>query len=528
MQQLNPSPSRASLVAALVAVLATPSAWAVVDSGSTGADGALNPTVSQEIQLPESGVLNYTTVNIPAGVTITFKKNSANTPVYLLASGDVTIAGTIDLNGKDAKPSGAAGDGVIGDDGIPGEGGPGGFAGGRGGRIGAMTAAIVRGGGGLGPGGGPAGTEGADSCSGNTGYVKGNGTGGAYADAALQYGIVHWCSSVGPKSTPYGSSLLQPLVGGSGGGGGRGGVYYQGTGGGGGGGAILIASAGIVKIASTGLVTAMGGDGGASTGNVGGGHDIDDNAEGRGAGGSGGAIRIVASRIEGNGKLYAHGGCITHGTTRRQHCDYSGSWGYGGSVGRIRLETESMGFTYSDSTLWPRHSFSTPGPIFIGSVPTLRIASVGGQPVPANPTGTADLTFPAATSQAPVQVTFETTNVPTGNKVNLRIVPAYGAPVEAISPAIDGSTAAGTAQVSVTLPSGPSTLQATTTYTVVVAALEDAALAEKLSRLAQNEQVEKIEVTVALQGGASARLITGTGKVFDLPYQALSAIGFRG
>ena len=48
-------------------------AQAQFNSGSTGADGALDlstmtcPNNTCEVQLPESGVLNYTTVNIPGG-----------------------------------------------------------------------------------------------------------------------------------------------------------------------------------------------------------------------------------------------------------------------------------------------------------------------------------------------------------------------------------------------------------------------------------------------------------------------------
>src|SRR2546428_12637891 len=60
-------------------------------SGSTGADGALAPTGNTTVPLPPDGVLNFTTVNIPAGVTVTFAKNAANTPVTMLATGDVTI-----------------------------------------------------------------------------------------------------------------------------------------------------------------------------------------------------------------------------------------------------------------------------------------------------------------------------------------------------------------------------------------------------------------------------------------------------
>ena len=104
----------------------------------------------------------------------------------------------------------------------------------------------------------------------------------------------------------------------------------------------------------------------------------------------------------------------------------------------------------------------------------------------------------------------------------LRVVPAYGKSTEAITPAIAGATSAGTAAVSVVLPSGPSTLQATTTYTVVVAGQID------LSRFAQNEAVDKVEVTVSLQGETRTRLLTASGKSYDVPYRTLQAAGFRG
>ncbi len=68
-------------------------------SGSTGADGPLDLTSGdRKVQLPESGVLNYTTVNIPFGKTLTFKRNSRNTPVTMLAQGGVTILGVINVS----------------------------------------------------------------------------------------------------------------------------------------------------------------------------------------------------------------------------------------------------------------------------------------------------------------------------------------------------------------------------------------------------------------------------------------------
>ena len=104
-------------------------ALAAFNSGSTGADGAFNPTVDTQLQLPPSGILNYTSVNIPAGVTVTFAKNATNTPVTMLVSGDFVIAGTIRLDGT----PGAQTSPEDLDSGQPGTGGPGGYGGGLGG-----------------------------------------------------------------------------------------------------------------------------------------------------------------------------------------------------------------------------------------------------------------------------------------------------------------------------------------------------------------------------------------------------------
>jgi hypothetical protein len=133
MPRIKQSAALASSIAAICMLWASP-AWAF-ESGSTGADGALNPAVNTVIQLPPSGILNYTTINIPVGVRVTFQKNTLNTPVYLLASGNVTVAGTIDVSGGDSTDTGTSGSGNQADDGIPGAGGPGGFAGGIGGEM---------------------------------------------------------------------------------------------------------------------------------------------------------------------------------------------------------------------------------------------------------------------------------------------------------------------------------------------------------------------------------------------------------
>jgi hypothetical protein len=463
----------------------TAGAWAF-DSGSTGADGAFNATVNTQIELPPSGVLNYTTFNVASGVTVTFKKNATNTPVVILASGDVTVAGTIDLNGAAGTATGTAGDGQLGDDGQPGMGGPGGFDGGRGGQPGGAT----RGGNGLGPGGGGGGVgSGLPSGGQLTGYGAAGGgfssAGGAGTDG-------------GNGGASYGSETLLPLVGGSGGGGGRSGIY-AGAGGGGGGGAILIASSGTVNV--TGTIRANGGIGGGTGGSPYG-------CGGPGGGGSGGAIRILATRVAGNGTIQANG--ASYQTTCWQGAGQ-------GAPGRIRIEAEIMNRTSGTS---PTFSFSdTPATVFVAGLPTLRIARVGGFDVPDIPAGEVDVTLPVDFPN-PVTVEFVTTGVPVGNTVALKVVPVQGNPVNAISGALAGTSDNATASVQVNIPGGPSVLQASTTYNIVVAQ------GEALSRYAQGERVEKVRLEAALGTAPMVTLITVSGREFTLP--AGSVPGFGG
>ena len=457
-------------------------AWSFV-SGSTGADGPFNPTINTAVQLPPSGVLNYTTVNIPTGVTVTFIKNATNTPVVILTTGDATIAGTIDISGKNSTDSGAAGNGNLGDDGLPGAGGPGGYAGGAGGKSATTPSVAADGGAGQGPGGGGRGP----------GALPRGGAGGGYATAGA---TDRFGDSIG--GTTYGSSALLPLIGGSGGGGGAGGTAFAGTGGAGGGGALLIAASGTITI--SGSILATGGTSGSSSGS---------GAGPTGGGGTGGAIRIVATTIAGNGTVSAVGG-----NTGSETGTGSAFNGGAGSIGRIRMEAETFTRTAGSN---PVHSFSAPGQVFVAGVPTLSITSVAGTSAPPSPTGNADITLPASTVN-PVTVVFQTTGVPVGNNVKLTVKPAYGSPVTAVSPAITGTTTLGNTSVPVSLPSGPSTLLAQTTYTITVA------MGQALSMFAQNEQVERIAIK-AIPGKANQYfLVTVSGKEFEVPLARLVGI----
>ena len=472
-------------------------------SGSTGADGDFAPTVNTQVVLPPSGILNYGTVNIPAGVTVTFKKNATNTPVVILASGNVTIAGSIGVSGGHATNSGAAGDGVLGDDGIPGVGGPGGFDGGRGG-IGSITGTkIDLGGEGLGPGGGKGGRYTTLPPYGySTPYPAGGGGGGFGSSGAFSYpNSSSYASNLVSGGGAYGSSLQLPLIGGSGGGGGAANLY-SGSGGGGGGGAILIAASGTVSI--TGGIWAHGGNGGAMAGTGGG---------GTGGGGSGGAIRIVATTITGNGTLSANGGAAGVSSTANYYA------GGAGGIGRIRLEAEVYTRTAAST---PGHSQGLPGAVFVAGLPTLSITSVGGVAVPAEPTGNADVTLPSTTTN-PVTVVFTTTGVPAGNTIKLSLKPAMGSEVTAISPALVGDTTSATASVSIALPDGPSSLQATVTYNIVLA------MGNALSVYAQGERVEKITLASTLGSKETkAILITVSGKEYEVPASVLAMAAMQG
>jgi hypothetical protein len=228
-------------------------------SGSDGSYGPMNIAANTTLDMPANGKFNCTTITVAQGVTLKFNRDLLNTPVYLLATGDVTINGSIDVSGRDASGSPPVG----------GLGGPGGF---DGGLPGIDTSSIPPG----------------------SGYGPGAGKGGpanisaANAVGAAGYGSVGSGGASTNHGGLYGSPLLVPLVGGSGGGGGTG---SPGGGGGGGGGAVLIASNTKIIIGNNAHLNSIGGY------NSGSGY----------GGGSGGAIRLVAPVITGTGSLDVSG-----------------------------------------------------------------------------------------------------------------------------------------------------------------------------------------------------------------------------
>jgi hypothetical protein len=452
------------LLISLACAFASARAQGTFSSGSTGADGAFAPTTNQTIQVPPSGVFNYTTVNIPGNVTITYTRNAKNTPVIILASGNVSIAGNINVPGEGGRTHGG------------GLGGPGGFNGGAGGYNTGVSGEIIPGLNGEGPGGGIGGGSGGSGGSGGgAGFVVAGGSAGGTGGA-------------GGGGPTYGLTTLVPLVGGSGGGGGSGTTNNgNGGGGGGGGGAILIASSGTITFPCCGRIDASGG-----TGRV---------ASFHGGAGSGGAIRLIANTISGFMTLDVSGGSAINGT-------FSAG---AGSRGFVRIEAfDSSSFTPTitgGTTGGARLTTSTPQPVFPPSSPTLRVASVGGMAAPASPVGSPigppDVIVP--TSQPnPVTVALEASNLPLGTLVEVTLTPESGGRTTVQSGPLGGTVASSTATASVSLPNGISVIRAS--------ALVDLNTASAKPLFIDGERVLRMEVAATFGGASEITYITQSGR----------------
>ena len=463
---------RFTLVLLATIALGAGSAFAqTFNSGSTGADGAFNPTTNTTLTLPPDGVFNFTTINIPAGVTVTFTRNAANTPVTMLATGNVTIAGTVNINGSNGGPA-LLGATVVGTNG--GAGGPGGFDGGTG----ATSLPPASAGSGLGPGGGGGGpyfpTPLPLSGGGGGGFATSGGSGAGGAS---------------PGST-YGAPTLLPLIAGSGGGGGGAFGNNNGAGGGGGGGAILIASSSSISL--FGSITARGGLGGNDVPSI--------SAVGAGGSGSGGAVRLVANTIGGNGGSIsvAGGGSIGSGPANTH--------GGAGGAGRVRIE----GFTNTATIAFSGAgaSVGAPGPLALASGPCLRIASVAGVAAPAAPAGSfsvPDVVIPFGTPN-PMTVALAASNIPLGTTVNVTVSGLTGGNNSAVSSPLAGTMATSTASASVTIPTDrASVISASATFTL-------ASLPGAGPLFVRGEEVEQVRVAAVLGGQSTITYITKSGR----------------
>lgn len=419
-----------ALALVLVYCVASPALGDITVPNADGSDGALNVTSSNlviDLSLagtqpdwesttngtPTHGVYDpnrwaiifrYSSVNINSGRTVTFINHESRAPVVWLVDGNVTINGTLVLDGKDGHLGIAQGGTVF-----VSQPGPGGFRGGVSRQPASPQSA------GYGPGG---------SRNANNDQYP-NGASHAAAGSGTNP------ASAGPQ---YGSALCNPLVGGSGSTSflRSSGVNGNDGGGGAGGGAILIAATQSITVGTSGQIRADGGRG-----------------VNQASGGSGGTIRLVSDQVTGSGNIFARGGTAV---------------GFDGSVGRIRIETnlpsslnpipldpETFAIAGTTAVLWPP----------VGS-PTIRVASIDGHVVGDDPLATID--FPASdilmNNPNSVPVLVDCANVPISSVVTVRAVLKNGQDVNTTATFVSGDVNASIWQALVQLPDGYSVIQA--------------------------------------------------------------------
>lgn len=381
------------------------------DSGSNGSDGALDLTgqTGTVVFIPGSfnppldpdhdNVYHFTTIKIPSSLTVRLSAEVLGAkPVVWLASGDVTIDGILDLDGRPGHPYIGFGVAIV-----PSLAGAGGYPGG----IGETTSQSWT------TGQGPGAPRGASGGAGHVVPGQGASTGNLNGAA-------------------YGNDFLLPLVGGSGGAGGinPGGAGVSGSGGGAGGGALLIASSVVIRV--SGSITANGGSAGEPS-----------SAAGSGGGGSGGAIRLIAPIVSSShpsASLLARGGL-----------PFGNGTGVG-SKGRIRLEAFQHQFT---ARIDPPPTIASPGPVFTpASAPAVRIVSIDGVAVPANPTASFIVPDVTLDDAATVTIQLAGSKVPVGTIVHLTLTPETGPTQIVDSTPLAGTFESSTATASVTIPHG--------------------------------------------------------------------------
>lgn len=434
--------------------LAIPGSIMAQVCNSTGADGALiyNAAGTYEFDPVAAGlnaagdnVFHFTSINIGAGVTVRLRssKMRAQRPVVFLVSGPVTIAGNLDLSGSSGHP---------GTDQMslrsPSEPGPGGFPGGASNKPGDAPQP------GAGPGGGGLGV----ATAGTPGTIQpGTPQGCPAAFAAQPY--LHTSPFFSPSdraydpahcpvaTVPYGNASLQPLVGGSGGSGARvTGGSFTGGGGGAGGGAIRICSEVSISLAGqfssqpSSSINANGGSGGLAYG-------------ANGGPGAGGAIHLQAPAMN---LLYAYNWTPL---SARGGSPAGGASGDVASNGRIRIDT--------NSPLPPDMMGTVPlpaiGPFAAAPLPqgpTVRIVSINGVNVSANPVNSASSPDVTLTSSLPVPVVVQTTNVPNGTVARFYVSSDAAAADFVQNATINNNTAT----LSVPLPQGVSHLVVRATF----------------------------------------------------------------
>ena len=440
----------------VVMVCLTATAWAQINSGSDGHDGAFNPTANTVINMADhpDGIYQYTSVNIPVGVTVSFTPNANNTPVVWLVQSDCFIGGSIALDGKYSSEGGV--------------GGAGGFAGGNGGLG-------LSGGNGFGPGGGIGSNWGGNASYSTMGQIAGS-----------------WNGSQGAAGNTYGNVFIVPLIGGSGGGG------SSSESGAGGGGAILIAASGTITL--NGLISANGGGGTQHWG---------------GGGGSGGAVRLVATTLTGSGSINAMGGSSRYYDSPFDYYSQAGK----GRIRLDSLINTLSGYSQFQgdvSSGFQPIIILAPGQQAALSISS--IANISVPPTTTGSLINPDVIIPGQ-QMNPIPIVVQCSNIPLNTSITVEVHPALGATVAAVGMNTAGTQASSTATIDVNMPHGGGAILAQTVIPISFASLgndEKNKSFAKTGLTADGERFAKMELTVTPAGKQRIVYLTASGKRYPV------------
>jgi hypothetical protein len=228
----------------------------------------------------------------------------------------------------------------------------------------------------------------------------------------------------------------------------------------------------------TGTITANGGSGGGAA-----------PGSNWGAGGSGGAVRLIATTITGGGSISVNGGNDA-------------------SRGRARIEgfTNTSAFTFNGAPA-AATSYTPPTSVTLPNAPTLAITAVAGVAAPTAPVGSytsPDITLPTGTTN-PVTVGIAGANIPVGTVVTVTVKGQSGAATSTTA-TLTGSSASSSASASVTIPTDqPCVISLSATFTIVAAG-------EGGPVYAEGEEVERIRVSTVAGGATQVAYVTRSGR----------------
>jgi len=121
-------------------------------------------------------------------------------------------------------------------------------------------------------------------------------------------------------------------------------------------------------------------------------------------------VRLVAPTIAGTGTITAAGGTTP--------CVYGGA----ASSGIVRLESFQDTFITTGTIPNTSYYLATPVNLFVPAAtaqPSITVTSIGGIPVPPNPTGSFTVPDVTLNSSSPLTVNIQATNVPAGTTATL-------------------------------------------------------------------------------------------------------------